>query len=59
MCEELLLLQSNDLMGKWILVRTRMFKGIRNGDAELAGRQARIGPFTSYAGYLAAHQREL
>ena len=45
--------------GGWVLVRTRMFEATRNGDAELAGRQARIGPFTSYAGYLAAHQREL
>lgn len=40
-------------------MRTRMFEAMRNGHAELAGRQARIGPFTSYAGYLAAHQREL
>jgi len=50
---------SKDLMNKWVLVHTRMFEAIRNGDAELAGRQARIDLYTGYAGDLAADQREL
>lgn len=48
-----------DLMNEWVLVHTRMFEDIRNGDAELAGRQAHIDLYTGYVGYLAADQREL
>ena len=48
-----------DPMNEWVLVHTRMFEAIRNGDAELAGRQAHIDLYTGYVGYLAADQREL
>jgi GntR family transcriptional repressor for pyruvate dehydrogenase complex len=50
---------SKDLLGEWVLVHTRMFEAIRNGDAELAGRQARLDLYDGYAGYLAANEREM
>jgi len=50
---------STDLMNEWILVHTRMFEAIRDGDAELAGKQARIDLYNGYADYLPADQREL
>jgi len=50
---------SRALMDEWVLVHTRMFEAIRDGDAVLAGRQARINLYDGYAGYLAADEREL
>jgi GntR family transcriptional repressor for pyruvate dehydrogenase complex len=50
---------SVDLMSEWVAVHSRMFDAIRDGDAELAGRQARIDLYTGYAGYLEPGEQEL